>query len=205
MVKVRIVAKDIRQQSVDTNVSLNTIPWKRLAAICFFASILTLQAATVPGGFIDAQWVTGLAAPTAMAFAPDGRLFVCQQGGALRVIKNGQLLTTPFLTLNVNASGERGLLGIAFDPNFASNQFVYLYYTATSPAIHNRVSRFQANGDVAVPNSELVLLDLNNLSSATNHNGGALHFGSDAKLYIAVGENATPSNAQTLNNLLGKI
>jgi glucose/arabinose dehydrogenase/regulation of enolase protein 1 (concanavalin A-like superfamily) len=140
-----------------------------------------------------------------MEFAPDGRLFVCQQGGQVRVIKNGALLGTPFLTAPVDGTGERGLLGIAFDPNFAANRYVYVYYTATSPAIHNRVSRFTANGDVAVAGSEVVLLNLNNLSGASNHNGGAIHFGADGKLYIAVGENANPANAQSLNNLLGKM
>src|ERR1041384_2060188 len=109
-----------------------------------------------------------------MAFAPDGRLFICQQGGQLRVIKNGALLATPFLTVTVDSAGERGLLGAAFDPNFATNNFIYIYYTATTPATHNRVSRFTANGDVALAGSEVVLLDLNNLSSATNHNGGAM-------------------------------
>src|SRR4029077_7857856 len=104
-----------------------------------------------------------------------------------------------------SAVGERGLLGVALDPNFQSNHFLYVYYTATTPAVHNRVSRFTANGDVAVPNSELILLELNNLSSATNHNGGAMHFGPDGKLYIAVGENANGSNSQTLANLLGKM
>ena len=140
-----------------------------------------------------------------MEIAPDGRIFVCQQGGSLRVIKDGALLSTPFLTLSVDASGERGLLGIAFDPNFASNNFIYVYYTVSTSPRHNRVSRFTANGDVAVSGSETVLLDLDNLTSATNHNGGAIHFGPDGKLYIAVGENATASNAQTLNNRLGKI
>ena len=62
-----------------------------------------------------------------MEIAPDGRIFVCQQGGSLRVIKDGALLSTPFLTLSVDASGERGLLGIAFDPNFASNNFIYVH------------------------------------------------------------------------------
>ena len=59
--------------------------------------------------------------------APDGRLFVAEQGGRLRVIKNGALLSAPFVTVTVNASGERGLLGVAFDPDFATNQFVYIY------------------------------------------------------------------------------
>ncbi|MDX6693496.1 MAG: hypothetical protein QOF02_1099 [Blastocatellia bacterium] len=165
----------------------------------------SLKAATLPSGFRETLVTGGLTNPTAMAFAPDGRLFVCQQDGQLRVVKNNALLPTPFVSLTVNSSGERGLLGLAFDPNFATNQFIYLYYTATTPAIHNRVSRFTANGDVALAGSEVVLLDLNNLSSATNHNGGAMHFGADGKLYIAVGENANSANSQTLTNLLGKM
>jgi glucose/arabinose dehydrogenase len=140
-----------------------------------------------------------------MAFAPDGRLFVCQQGGQVRVIKNGSLLSTPFASLTVDFSGERGLLGIAFDPNFATNKYVYLYYTVSTSPIHNRVSRFTAAGDVAAPVSEAVILELNNLSAATNHNGGAIHFGPDGKLYIGVGENGNGANAQTLSNLLGKM
>jgi hypothetical protein len=67
------------------------------------------------------------------------------------------------------------------------------------------VSRFTATGDVAVANSEVVILTLDNLSSATNHNGGAIHFGPDGKLYVAVGENANGSNSQTLTNRLGKM
>lgn len=181
----------------------------RLAVAAIFALVVTIlqlpvRAATLPSGFTETLVAGGLSNPTAMALAPDGRLFVCEQGGQLRVIKNGALLPTPFLSVTVNSAGERGLLGIAFDPNFATNNFLYIYYTATTPAIHNRVSRFTANGDVAVPGSEVVLLDLNNLS-ATNHNGGAMHFGPDGKLYIAVGDNAVGSNSQTLTNLLGKI
>jgi hypothetical protein len=64
-----------------------------------------------------------------MEITPDGRIFVCEQGGRLRVVKNGALLSTPFLILNVDSSGERGLLGIAFDPLFEINKFIYVYYT----------------------------------------------------------------------------
>src|SRR5260370_13020553 len=101
-----------------------------------------------------------------MDFAPDGRVFVAEQGGTLRVIENGTLLATPFLSLNVDSSGERGLLGVAFDPNFATDHYVYVYYTTSTAPVHNRVSRFTANGDVAVPGSEVDILDLNNLSTA---------------------------------------
>ncbi len=168
-------------------------------------AVLALHAvaATLPSGFTETTIASGLANPTAMAFAPDGRLFVCKQTGQLRVIENNQLLATPFVSLTVNSSGERGLLGVAFDPNFTVNQFVYLYYTATSPTIHNRVSRFTANGNVAV-GGETVLLDLPTLS-ATNHNGGAMHFGLDGKLYIAVGDNANGANSQSLTTPLGKM
>ena len=146
----------------------------------------------------------GLTNPTAMALAPDGRIFVCEQGGALRVIKNGALLPTPFLTVTVDSSGERGLLGIAFDPNFVSNQLVYVYYTATTPAIHNRISRFTASGDVALAGSETILMDLPNLSTATNHNGGALHFGPDGNLFVAVGDNANSANSQRYRRVLAR-
>jgi glucose/arabinose dehydrogenase len=119
--------------------------------------------------------------------------------------KNGTLLASPFVTLSVDSNGERGLLGVAFDPNFASNHYVYVYHTVPGSTAHNRISRFTANGDVALANSEFVVVDLDNLSNATNHNGGAIHFGPDGKLYAGVGENANPGNAQSLSNRLGKI
>jgi glucose/arabinose dehydrogenase len=160
---------------------------------------------TLPTGFSESVVADTLTAPTAMVRASDGRIFVAEQGGDLRVVKNNALLPNPFLSLSVNDSGERGLLGVALDPAFASNHYVYVYYTVSTAPIHNRVSRFTASGDVAVANSEVVLLDLDNLSSATNHNGGAIHFGLDGKLYVAVGDNANGANAQSLNNTLGKI
>lgn len=164
-----------------------------------------VYAATLPSGFTESLVASGLSNPTAFDFAPDGRVFVTQQGGALRVIKNGALLATPFLTVTTDSSGERGLLGIAFDPAFGTNNYLYVYYTVPGSPPHNRVSRFTANGDVVVAGSELPILDLENLSGAQNHNGGAIHFSSDDKLYVAVGENGNPANSQTLNNRLGKI
>jgi glucose/arabinose dehydrogenase len=173
-------------------------------AVLYLVLATPVRGATLPAGFVETLVASGLQQPTAMEFAPDGRLFICEKGGRLRVVKNGTLLPTPFLTVTVNALGERGLLGIAFDPDFATNHFVYIYYTATSPQIHNRVSRFTANGDVALPGSEFPILNLENLT-ATNHNGGAIHFGPDGKLYVAVGENAVQANAQDPDNRLGKM
>lgn len=150
-----------------------------------------------------------------MAFAPDGSLFVAEQRGTLRVVDaNGQLQETPFLDArgSIGSSGERGLLGVALDPDFANNNYVYVYYTRkesrATPA-HNRVARYTASVDdqgnvVAEPGSWKLLLRLANLR-ATNHNGGAIHFGSDGKLYVAVGENAREELAQSLKTRLGKI
>jgi len=183
-----------------------------LSLICVACALLvtsfsSLTAATLPTGFTETSLTGALVNPTALAFAPDGRAFVTEQEGRLRVVKNGALLATPFLTVSVNASGERGLLGVAFDPQFTTNGYVYIYYTTSSSPIHNRVSRFTANTsnpDVAA-GGETVLFDLPALSSATNHNGGAIHFGNDGKLYVAVGENANGSLAPSLTSPFGKI
>lgn len=195
------------------NISINKLtkglrPFVGLSALLLIVSSLAMTStATVPVGFTETTVASGFSAPTAFAIHPDGRIFVCQQGGALRIVKNNVLLATPFTTVTTTSTGERGLLGVAFDPDYATNRYVYVYYTATSPTTHNRVSRFtadSANEDIAVPGSELILMDLENLS-ATNHNGGAIHFGPDGKLYIAVGDNANTSNPQSLSNRLGKI
>ncbi|MFS8084291.1 MAG: PQQ-dependent sugar dehydrogenase [Acidobacteriota bacterium] len=165
-----------------------------------------LKAVDLPNGFAQTQMASGLSGPTAMEFAPDGRLFVALEGGQVRVIKNGLLLPAPFVTVNVDSSGERGLLGITVDPNFTTNHFVYLYYTTATFPARNRVTRFTADGDVALSNSETVILELDILSGGgTVHNGGAIHFGPDGTLYIAVGDDANGSNAQTLNNQFGKM
>ncbi|MBK6444239.1 MAG: PQQ-dependent sugar dehydrogenase [Bacteroidetes bacterium] len=167
-------------------------------------SFLKAGAQIYPSGFSQVQVALGLTNPTIMQFAPDGRLFIAQQNGILRVFKNGSMLTKPFITVPVNFSGERGLLGIAFDPAFASNKFIYLYYTLSSGA-NNRISRFTASGDTVIPGSEVLVLNLDPLSTATNHNGGTMQFGPDGKLYVGVGENANSANAQNLDTYLGKI
>src|SRR5258707_11334041 len=118
--------------------NMSQLFWPGIAVALLFASTLTSgQAATLPGGFTESLVTGGLSNPTAMSFAPDRRLFLCQQGGQLRIVNNGALLPTPFVSLTVDSQGERGLLGVALDPNFGSNQFVYVYYTATTPAAHH--------------------------------------------------------------------
>lgn len=169
-----------------------------------------VHAVTVPPGFVADVFADSLTAPTAMKFAPDGRLFVLQQNGAVRIVKNGQLLPTPFLQLAVDDDGERGLLGIAFDPGFPQNRYLYLYYTRPSSAgnpVHNRVVRVRAredNPDLAIADSERLVFRLPALSSATNHNGGALLI-RNSKLFVAVGENANRDRAQDLSNVFGKV
>src|SRR5439155_15166636 len=139
---------------------------KPIACVLLVLAVRAASAATLPSGFTESVIASGISSPTAMDFAPDGRLFICQQNGQLRVIKNDALLPTPFLTVTTDSTGERGLLGVAFDPDFANNQRVYIYYTVPGSPPHNRVSRFVASGDLAVPGSEIFILDLNDLSTA---------------------------------------
>ena len=187
-------------------------------ALALLASVATLLflpigpaqgAVSLPPGFTQSPVVGGLTGPTDMEFAPDGRLFVAEQAGRVRIAKtNGTLVTFLDISLKVDSTGERGLLAVAFDPNFSTNHYVYLHYTqkATSTtSVHNRVMRVTASGDRAVAGSEKLIFRLNNLSSAANHNGGAIHFGKDGKLYVAVGDNANGDNAQSLGNLKGKM
>src|SRR5262245_54013728 len=135
----------------------------RLAVVMLVVGIVSgASAAVLPTGFAETLVAGGISNPTAMDFAPDGRLFVAEQGGRLVVIKNGALLSQSFLNLTsvIDSTGERGLLGLAFDPAFASNNRLYVYYTLKTSPPRNRVSRFLASGDVAVPGSETVLLEL---------------------------------------------
>jgi glucose/arabinose dehydrogenase len=175
-----------------------------LIAALLGATSATGRAATLPPGFAETAVASGLRLPTAMAISRDGRIFVAEQEGALRVVQNVQLLARPFVQLTVDAHGERGLLGVALHPDFPHTPYVYLYYTATKPKLHNRVSRFTARGNRVKARSEVRLLDLPALGPI-NHNGGALHFGPDGKLYVGVGENGVSTNAQSLATPLGKV
>jgi glucose/arabinose dehydrogenase len=180
-----------------------------------------LTPTTLPAGFVETNVVAGLVAPTAMEFAPDGRLFVLEQGGNVKLVHGDGTIWTA-LHLNVDSQGERGLLGIAFDPHFAVNHFAYLYYTNPNPGAapwatgeHNQLSRFTVDdSDPQHPvfTAEAPILDWNNLSTASNHNGGAIHFGRDGMLYADAGDNVqsftrrghTYRVSQTLADLLGK-
>src|SRR5687768_2135105 len=105
---------------------------------------------TVPSGFVDSTVFAGLDEPTAMVQTPDGRILVAEQDGDLRVIQNNQLLPTPMLSLTSdNSVNERGFLGVEIDPNFASNGFLYTYYTSTVGGVHNHVTRWTVNGNIA--------------------------------------------------------
>src|SRR5215217_7743386 len=186
-------------------------------ALALLASVGTLLglpigpaqgAANLPPGFTDSQVVGGLTNPTDMEFAPDGRLFVAEQAGRVRIAKPDGTFTT-FLNIStkVDSSGERGLQALTFDPSFSTNRYVYLHYTKkatlTTP-VHNRVVRVTASGDKAVAGSEKLIFKLGNQGS-DHHMGGAIDFGTDGKLYIATGDNETPGKAQQLTNLFGKL
>lgn len=207
------------------------MPYRLLIVLIIFALLSVAPAPpaarAAPEGFTD-ELVPGLGnitQPTAVAFTPDGRMLIASQPGRLLVYQNGALLTAPALDLTdrICARGERGLLGVAVDPAFAENGFVYVYYTfnradscgtrnrSTDPV--NRVARFTLSA-ANTTSDEVVLVD-NIPSPNGNHNAGDLHFGKDGHLYISVGDGGwdydgggdAGSNdaARDTHTLLGKI
>ena len=164
----------------------------------------------LPQGFSGETVAEGITGATAMEVAPDGRVFVCEQTGALRVVKDGVLLPDPFVKLEVDSQWERGLIGVALDPDFARNGFVYVNSVSPRPYPHHRISRFTARGDVAASGSEVVLFEGDDQSKLggkvpAGHQGGAIHFGKDGKLYVALGEQTAGEPSQRMDSLLGKL
>ena len=174
------------------------------------------SAVDVADGFADTL-VASVESPTALEFMPDGRLLVSTQFGELRIVQDGTLLTQPAFDLGsvLCTSNEQGLLGIAVDPAFASNGFVFVYYTRSkSGRCVNRVSRFTMSGSAISTGTEVVLVDEIPAPSG-NHNGGDLEFGKDGYLYVSVGDGACDyagggcygqnDAARDVNALVGKI
>lgn len=174
------------------------VPFLIAGFIFFSNSVLA-----VPASFEKNQVVSGLNFPTGFTFLPDGRMLVIEQGGWVKVLQDNQIQGQPFLTLDVDTNGERGLLGIAVDPQFAQNHYVYVTYVSRDP-LELRVSRFtEANGQ-AVAGTELVLLRSTQTINLI-HQAGTLRFGPDGKLWITVGNNELKANSQDLSNIHGKL
>ncbi len=153
--------------------------------------------------------VEGLANPVYLtAPAGDARQFIVERAGVVRVMKDGVLLPTPFLDIRtrVNSVSERGMLSMTFDPQYASNGFVYVYYTnANSNLVVERIGS-TAGSDVAGTTATIVMtID----HGGENHHGGEIAFGLDGMLYVAPGDGGCcgdPNNsAQNLNTFLGKV
>ncbi len=141
--------------------------------------------------------------PTNMTLAPNGDIFVLEKGGHVLIIRNGEVLPLPFVELAVDNYNERGLSGVAVHPDYPNTPYVYLYYTVPD-ANHNRLIRLTAANDQALAGSMVTLLDFDPMPGSI-HNGGAMLFGPDGKLYVAIGDGAAFGVAQSLNNLLGKV
>jgi aldose sugar dehydrogenase len=147
--------------------------------------------------------VTGLEVPWGIAFLPNDKMLVTERPGRVRLVENGKL-KPPVATVNVTASGEGGLLGIAAHPDFATNRYFYLYYTTDknrSPV--NRVERWQLSSDGLTASLDRVIID--DIPAAIFHNGGRLRFGPDGMLYIGTGDAREPQISQDVESLAGKI
>lgn len=146
---------------------------------------------------------TGLEVPWSLAFAPDGRLFFTERPGRVRVIANGRLQPQPVVTIPVTTESESGLMGLALDPAFQLNGYLYVMYSYRDPQrqFRNKVSRFTVRGNNAA--AEHTLLD--ELPAASIHDGGRLKFGPDGMLYITAGDASQPNLAQQQGSLAGKL
>ncbi len=165
---------------------------RRALPVLLLLTLPVALRAAVPAGFTDTL-VASLSSPTALAFTPDGRLLLTRQPGVLNVYQDGALLATPALTFpasSICTESERGLLGVAVDPEFSSNRYIYLFYTFEKPdaSCVNRVSRFTLpDSNVVSAATELVLID-NMPSPVGNHNAGDVQFGRDGYLYVTIGD-----------------
>lgn len=153
---------------------------------------------------------TDLHYPTAMDAAPDGRIFIAEQAGKVKIFENGDVHNTPFLTVPVSILGEGGLIGIKLSPDFEKDNQVFIYYSTLpdkNGTIVNRVSRFTAsteNPNFALPNSEVIVVD--NIPANQIHNGGGLEFDQNGMLIVGTGEAGDGiAHSQNLNSIGGKV
>jgi aldose sugar dehydrogenase len=154
-------------------------------------------------GLASEVLVPSLPQATDFQFLPDNRILIAQKTGQIRIYQNGGLLDAPLVVLPVSTNGESGLQGIAVDPQFATNGYIYVAYTTTDH--HERLSRLTVTGNtVDLATAETVLLQLTD-TSGDNHHGGAITIGPDGRLYWGIGDNSVGQNAQNLGNLRGKV
>lgn len=151
------------------------------------------------------DFVTNLDVPWEMVFAPDGRIFLTERPGKILIIKDGKIQDEPWMSLDVAAVGEGGLLGLALDPQFVENHYVYAAYTYSIglDKLQNRLVRLREDPSTGKGVMDKVLLD--NAAGNMYHDGGRVKVGPDGKVYWTVGETENPPLAQDLSSLNGKI
>lgn len=176
-----------------------TVPRCILASVALCAPAAA-QTTAESAGFAVSTYASGLTEPVAIEFAPDGRLFVAELGGTVRIVRDGAVAWLPFAHVSVFHENENGLLGLALDPAFDANGYVYVF--ATVSRSEQQIIRFTDSGGLGV--AKTVIRDKLPTRGAF-HSGGGLKVGPDGKLYFSIGDNLVADNAQDLSTLAGKI
>ncbi len=149
-------------------------------------------------------FISNLDVPWAIDFAPDGRIFITERAGSIRIAKDGRLQDEPWMTLEVMQIGESGLLGLALDPDFEKNRYVYAAYTyGVGNELKNRLVRLKE--DVASGKGVFDKILIDDMEGNVYHDGARVKFSPDGKLYVTMGEAGRPQLAQDLSSLNGKI
>ena len=200
----------IRKRSLDTTLKIT-----KVLVLVFCGLISTYRLAfsvSVPTGFKTETIAEGLNAGTALAIGPDGSVYLAEQTGHIRIIRDGVLLESPLLDLSdrVDAYWERGLIGLQLHPDFPKEPYLFVVYVSKHPYTHHVISRFTVEGDRALLSTEKILLEGDNQAGLGGfqpggHQGGTIRFGPNGLIYVGIGEQTEGQASQSMETLQGKI
>ena len=193
----------VRVNEVNTPPALDAIPAQEVGELSTLTLVLDASDTDLHPGVGTEVVASNLRIPWSIDWIPDGTALFTERGGNLTVIRDGVPASEPVLTLEVDDTAEGGLLGLAVDPDFGENHYIYLYqtYSGNSSVTLNKVVRYTFENDTVA--EDRILID--GIPGARFHDGGRIQFGPDGNLYVTTGDARQPTLAQDLDSLAGKI